>query len=201
MSDLLLENELDLSAFIETKLTADTGFCSEANMKYMFDEGVDAYIPDGQFRKRNPVFADSKTYNKHKEKRKKTRKDQRGEGSRLPNSEFVVNEESKTFICPNGKEMIFVGQSSTSTSGMRLRFRGYLKDCRECPIQKRCMKREIKDRGRQVSFLLEEHKRPPYLDFMKRKIDSEYGRQIYSRRMWTIESVFGNTTSNKGLDS
>ena len=38
------------------------------------------------------------------------------------------------------------------------------------------------------------------LDLMKQKIDSEEGRRKYSRRMWTIEPVFGNIRSNKGLD-
>ena len=58
------------------KLTADMGFGSKESVKYMFDEGIDAYIADVRFSKRNPEFADSKTYNKHKEKRRKTRKDQ-----------------------------------------------------------------------------------------------------------------------------
>jgi transposase len=39
-----------------------------------------------------------------------------------------------------------------------------------------------------------------YLDLMKRKIDSEQGRKNYARRMWTIEPVFGNITSNKGIN-
>ena len=38
-----------------------------------------------------------------------------------------------------------------------------------------------------------------YLDLMKEKVDSMEGRRMYSRRMWTIEPVFGNITSNKGL--
>ena len=35
---------------------------------------------------------------------------------------------------------------------------------------------------------------------MKQKIDSEEGRRLYARRMWTVEPVFGNITSNKRLD-
>jgi IS5 family transposase len=34
---------------------------------------------------------------------------------------------------------------------------------------------------------------------MKQKIDSPEGRRMYSRRIWTIEPVFENITSNKGL--
>jgi hypothetical protein len=39
-----------------------------------------------------------------------------------------------------------------------------------------------------------------YLTLMKQKIDSDEGRRLYSRRMWTIEPVFGNITSNKRLN-
>jgi len=84
--------------------------------------------------------------------------------------------------------------------GMYAGFRGKLKDCRACPLQPKCMKHPIKNQGRQVSFLLEGREEPSYLELMKRKIDSVQGRQDYGRRMWTIEPVFGNITSNKRLN-
>ena len=59
----------------ETVLTADTGFFSEDNVKYVFDKGIDAIIPDGQFRQRQEGIGDSKTYQEHKEKHKKNRID------------------------------------------------------------------------------------------------------------------------------
>ena len=42
-------------------LTADTGYANEANMQYLHDNGINGYIPDYQFRSRNPRFADYKT--------------------------------------------------------------------------------------------------------------------------------------------
>jgi len=66
-------------------------------------------------------------------------------------------------------------------------------------MQTRCMMKTIKDQGRQVSFLNEEQEKVTRLDLMKQKTDSPEGRRLYSRRMWTIEPVFGNITSNKGL--
>jgi hypothetical protein len=50
-----------------------------------------------------------------------------------------------------------------------------------------------------VSFLNEGQEKITCLDLMKQKIDSPEGRRMYSRRMLTIEPVFGNITSNKGL--
>jgi len=181
-------------------LTADTGFSSEDNMAYLFEENINAVVPDNQFRKRNPVFAESTLYNQHKEHRKKTRKDRSQGKSVIPSSNFAVNFDSNTCICPAGKEMLYQGNEFEGVSGEYTRFRGRLKDCRDCSLQTRCMKNPIKEHGRQVSFFNIEQGKKSYLDLMKQKIDSEMGRKIYSRRMWTIEPVFGNICSNKRLN-
>ena len=44
------------SVFEKTKLTADSGFHSEANMQMLMEQGIDAYVADTQFRKRDPRF-------------------------------------------------------------------------------------------------------------------------------------------------
>ena len=62
------------------------------------------------------------------------------------------------------------------------------------------MKNEVKGRGRQVQFLNEDQKRTSNMELMRQKIDSEEGRHQYSKRMWVIEPVFGNITSNKRLN-
>lgn len=196
-----IRDNLGSSIFSPTlKLTADTGFSSELNMEYVFSEGINAYIPDNQFRKRNPIFSESETYNKQKEKRKKTRKDKPSRGAVISSKEFSVNIEGKNCVCPNGKEMTYLGDHFIHQGGKYMRFRGKLKDCRACPLQARCMKKPLKLQGRQVSFMLEANESISYLDLMKQKIDSEDGRRIYSKRMWTIEPVFGNITSNKRLN-
>ena len=181
-------------------LTADTGFSSEANLEYLFKQNIDAVIPDNQFRKRNPVFAESEHYNQHKELRKKTRTDRSKGKTVIPSSEFCVDLDSKTCICPAGNEMLFQGDQLEGTRGKYMRFKGKLRDCRSCLLQPRCMQNPVKGHGRSVSFLSVEQEKTSYLDLMKQKIDSEAGRRIYSRRMWTIEPVFGNITSNKRLN-
>jgi hypothetical protein len=44
--------------FEKAKITADSGFHTEANMKEVMEQGIDAYIADTQFRKRDARFAD-----------------------------------------------------------------------------------------------------------------------------------------------
>jgi hypothetical protein len=48
--------------FKEAKLTADSGFHTEANMKEVMGQGIDAYIADTQIRKRDPRFSDVDKY-------------------------------------------------------------------------------------------------------------------------------------------
>jgi len=46
-------------------VTADTGFASESNNQYLHDQRINAYIPDNQFRSRDPKFEhQKKTYGK-----------------------------------------------------------------------------------------------------------------------------------------
>jgi hypothetical protein len=197
----LIKNNLGDDVFDNNALlTADTGYSSEANMEYVFTENINAVIPDTNFRQRDPKIAGSETVRKHKEQRKKTRKDQRVRNATIPAEEFAVDHESKLCICPNGKEMTYLGDHYESARGRYMRFRGKLADCRSCSMQQDCMKNPVKDKGRQVSFLVEGQSHTSYLDLMKAKIDSEAGRKAYAKRMWTIEPVFGNITSNKGLN-
>ena len=39
-----------------TVVTADTGYANEANMQYLHEQQINAYIPDNQFRKRDTAF-------------------------------------------------------------------------------------------------------------------------------------------------
>jgi len=66
----------DKDIFQKAKLTADSGFHSEKNMKMLSLEGVDGYVADKLFRKRDPRFADADRY---KERYRKERARHEGE--------------------------------------------------------------------------------------------------------------------------
>ncbi|WP_235263681.1 transposase, partial [Nitrincola sp. A-D6] len=65
--------EPDSSILRKAKITADSGFHSDANMKLIYRLGIDGYIADNQFRKRDPRFAESVTFNKAQAQRRKER--------------------------------------------------------------------------------------------------------------------------------
>ena len=58
-----------------------------------------------------------------------------------------------------------------------------------------------KNQGRQISVLIGSKRKVTHLDRMRKVIDSEDGKAMYNKRMYTIEPVFGNICSNKGLDT
>jgi len=47
----------DDAVFKSAKLSADSGFHTEANMQRLFEENIDAYVADKLFRQRDPRFA------------------------------------------------------------------------------------------------------------------------------------------------
>jgi len=81
-------------------------------------------------------------------------------------------------------------------------FTGYLDKCRDCPLLKQCMRKPIKEQERQVSIKLTADKKSGLtnIDKMKERINSDQGRHCYSRRLGTVEPVFGNINTTKRLN-
>ena len=183
-------------------VTADTGFANEANMQYLHDNEINAYIPDNQFRSRDPKFADQKTkYGKRHQKKKKQSKPTQF----IPASEFRFDPVTMTCICPAGRTMSYQGSRSDESGNLKAFFGGKLLQCRHCDKKRNCMKNpgsadHHKGHGRQVSFIIEKDKVPSYTDWMKHRVDSPEGKLIYSHRMSVVEPVFGNIGTNKGLN-
>ena len=183
-------------------ITADTGFADEENMKYLHDNNINGYIPDNQFRSRDPKFKEQKEkYGKrHQNNKKKTSK-------QFPPDAFNVDLENKTCVCPAGNSMWLKTDHINKLGHHKLHFEGRISVCRECTIKNQCMRNpassdKANGHGRQVSFILNKAQREAnYTDWMKERIDSDKGKQIYGHRMSVIEPVFANIESNKKLNS
>ena len=179
-------------------VTADTGFASESNMEYLHENGINAYIPDNQFRSRDPRFKDQKKKHPRKSRAKK------GSTKTFPAGDFVFNENGMSCICPNGEMLSPRGIIKDTNGNQSARFEGRLTQCRNCPLKSQCMKNpksadHRKGAGRQVSFLIGKNNASRHTDWMKERVDSDKGKQIYSHRMSVVEPVFGNMESNKHL--
>ena len=197
-----LENELFQlgrpDAFSAAAFTADSGFHSEKNLTFMATTGLDVYIADTQFRSRNPLFKTSETYHTEKEKRRLKRS--KGRPRLFSSKDFHLDQENMTCRCPAGKSLWIHNKRFESDGKRYVRFAGYLKDCKACPLQRQCMRKAPQETGRQVRFLLSSRNELSYTDKMRVKIDSRVGRRQYSKRLGMIEPVFGNITQNKGMN-
>ena len=176
------------------KVTADTGFSNEENMQYLYENNIDAFIPDKDFRSRDPKFVDAKS----KYTTIKTTP------SVFTFTDFTYDAIKQTCVCPAGKLMCFRGIRKDRDNKPRSFFEGRLTDCRHCELKEKCMTNPAaadnrKGHGKQVTFIQEDQCQPTYMDWMIARVDSQYGKEIYSHRMSVVEPVFANIGSNKRL--
>ncbi|CAN0587139.1 unnamed protein product, partial [Ectocarpus sp. 12 AP-2014] len=184
----------------QTIITADTGFANEANNQYLHDNDVNAYIPDNQFRSRDPKFSEQKVKHGKRHQDKKSRKKQT-----FPASEFQFDPITNRCMCPSGQTISFRGIKENDQGIKTAYFEGRLLQCRNCDKKQQCMHNPSaadhrKGAGRQVSFRLDNNRPATYTDWMKHRVDSPKGKHIYSHRMSAVEPVFGNIGTNKGLN-
>jgi transposase len=181
-------------------ITADTGFANEANMQYLYENKVNAYIPDNQFRSRDPKFQNQKAkYGKrHQDNKKQT-------VEIIPATDFHFDPDEMTCICPAGNSLSHRSTKKDDNGNTKAFFEGKLLQCRNCHRKTECMHNpgaadHHKGKGRQVSFIIEKDKQLNYTDWMKERVDSDEGKLIYSHRMSVVEPVFGNIGTNKKLN-
>lgn len=76
------------------------------------------------------------------------------------------------------------------------------RDCGACPLRAKCLRKPDKTAVRQVIIVIGRTPGKPEkaIERMKRKVDSEEGRDLIARRFAIVEPVFGNVRYNKRLD-
>jgi Transposase and inactivated derivatives len=184
--------------FTQAKITADSGFHSDANMKMLFEEKIDGYVADNQFRKRDPKFA---TANRHKKPIDRKRTPVWKKNYFSPN-DFIYNETTKKLTCPAGNPLYVRNSKLITKKGQRgIVYVGWKTKCRTCEIRSKCL-RSSKSEFRQV-VKFDKSTMGPKGTFTKQmieKFDTALGRFVYSRRMGTVEPVFANICHTIGLD-
>jgi hypothetical protein len=171
--------------FEDKILVADVNYHGPENLNKCEDEHIDAYIPDKNFRKRDPRFATQQRWGKKKSKR-----------FRL--EDFRYNESLDEYICPNGKNLNLKVRKVIRGGIITKRYGANDADCKDCKLRTKCLIGEKTKRrsldvpiGRVSGNLTKE---------MVQKIDTEEGRNIYHQRIAIVEPVFANIRYMKGLD-
>ena len=176
------------------QLSADSNYHSYPGLALCKAEGLDAYIPDIQFRKRDDRFAEQHRFKNGIHPRQR----QPGKTRKFTAADFYFDETKQTYGCPQGKELI------CSARGQRNRYRLYdvyharQEDCANCPLKSQCLSKP--DTPFRYLSIRVDDQRPNLIDEMKAKIDSAQGKQIYARRLAIVEPVFANICVQKRLD-
>ena len=180
----------------DVTFTADTSYYSIENLEACKEHEVDAYIPDRDFRKRDPRFADAQRHRRSVDKHKKRYKSKKRWFSP---DDFTWDDRTKKLICPAGHALYKNGTKFETKDGyLATSYRAPKRACTGCRLRSKCM-RNPHGRSRQVRLF---HGRRPgsITDAMRAKIDTPQARRTYSKRLGIVEPVFGNIRAQKGMD-
>jgi hypothetical protein len=115
--------------------------------------------------------------------------------------DFIYDEASKTCICPAGQFLYQNGSHCNIGGREAVKFTGAKRVCGPRTLREKCLRHPERTPVRQVVFFTGATTGKPetYTAKMKRKIDTEYGRYQYSRRLGTAEPEFANLCHAHGL--
>jgi transposase len=207
-------SELDLArdVFAQAKVTADSGFHSNVVVAAVEATGADAYIADRDYRRREPAFAGATRHKLRDKKeralqRKRERETRETSGRKLFTlDDFLYDERNARCICPAGHKLYNAGKNMLFNGYRVTRFKAPLTACRGCHLREQCLRHPDRTIQRQLTIIKHQEGPPPKrrsrcnaaAQRMRRKFDTPFGRELYSRRMGTVEPVFANL-QNKGM--
>ncbi len=184
----------DDDPFKSAKFSADSGFCSESTLEFLFENEIDAYVADQNFRKRDERFKEADRYYPKERTKLKT-------AGKFTPKDFHVNPETLVCTCPAGKRMWLKSRNPKTHGRPVIHYQAYVEDCKQCSYRKRCWRCENQVTPRQFAWfqthLSEDQK---YTKRMQQKIDTDEGKHEYSKRLGIIEPVFANITRTIGLN-
>ncbi len=159
------------------ELTADGGFYSGENLKYLEKERIDGYIPDSSNHKvKNPNSNLS--------------------GHPFSKENFHYSKEKNVYICPEGKTLKYSKTHIRTDKKYKRKKVSIYKGtaCKSCSSQSQCL-----GRGNTTGLRHIEHDGfEEYRARMKIKMRTEEGRKTYLKRNYIAEPVFGHLKYNLG---
>ncbi len=179
-------------------VVADNGFHSEENVKMVMEEGIDAYLPDNRFRKRDPSFETAARHRRPVD-RKKTPYKRRARWFQV--SDFTFDKALQKLICPAGKELYLKNRNFGVGKGYQaISYMAKKTDCRVCELRSKCLRRPHTVARQVTIFQGRADGKKSYTQRMIERFDTARGRFLYSRRLGIVEPVFANICYIRGLD-
>lgn len=184
------------------ELSADCNYHDKENLARCDEEGLDAYIPDPQFRKRDVRFSEQSRFKDGINPRKRVKKSARNKNI-FSNDDFTWDKTKQGYVCPNGKFLKRKARAQQIRNYVYDMYRARAADCSGCPLRLQCLSTP-KTQARYVLIPIDrssdDKKRASLVEQMKAKIDTPEGRRIYSKRLAIVEPVFANIRAQKRLD-
>ncbi|GHT72154.1 transposase [Spirochaetia bacterium] len=161
-------------------ILADSNYFSEENLRAAEAAGMEAIIPDGDYKKR---------LGKKEERRYNA-------------ADFKHHKGGDYYVCPHGKRLEYKG--NTYLRGKEGKeYRANVKDCRACPYFSKCIKRkkdqETMSKGRTLLIMASSEEGSLCME-LKKKLNREEYQERYSRRIQIIEPVFSDIAYCKELN-
>jgi transposase len=192
---------LKVYARADTTITTDSGYHSKANVAALAERRIDAYIPDHDYRKRDSRYEGQDAHRRKPDPLWDKRK-QPAKAKRFEPKDFTRAEDDSHLVCPAGKRLYRSGANCRIGEALAMKFKGTKRDCENCALRAQCLRHPQRSVVRQVAIFT--GKVDPAADdpviAMKRRIDSETGKAMITRRFATVEPVFGNLRHNKRLN-
>jgi transposase len=183
----------DKTYFQGKQLTADSNYHSFNSLTVCRDEKIDAYIPDIQFRKRDPRFADQERFKDGVHSRQRPD----AKPSLFATADFSFDPHKQVYLCPQGKELTCHTRNQTNRYRTYDIYHAHVEDCATCPVKTHCLSKSTTSR-RYLSVPVDTQP-PNLIDEMKAKIDTKQGKRIYARRLGIVEPVFANICVHKRM--
>jgi len=185
-----------------TVVCADSGYCSEDNLKQLEQKGIEAFIPDNNYRERDPRYAGQEEHTGKPDALWDKSQKPPAKPKLFQPHDFKVAEDRSHCICPAGKRLYRSGTNCNIGGRQAIKFKGTQRDCGNCPKRAQCLRHPQRTPIRQVAIFVGKHAKAQEkaIDRMKRKIDTDEGREMLARRFATVEPVFGNVRYNKRLN-
>ena len=191
----------DQDIYRKAKLTADTGFHTEESIKMLSERGVDGYVPDKHFRRRDPAFT---TAPRHRSRKALIGRSVPPDLDQFHADDFVLDSTNTRLICPAGNHLYAKASNFINNKGFLVtQYMARKTDCRVCSLRLKCLRKPASSQPRSVTKFHGRQDANESLSHSRRmiaKIETAAGRFLYSMRMGIVEPVFANLCHMLGLD-
>jgi len=154
-----------------TALVADNGYYSEDNLATINEKGWDAYIPNKELA---TLFKKNKT-----------------ELKPFSKYNFIFSNDFSYCTCPNNQKLTKHNTITTTKGTKTFYYADSYKTCKNCPYYKECCKSS--------SQKIITHYGGDLAKNMYLKMQSTRGKEIYSKRMPSVEPTFAQMKHNQGI--